>query len=45
MSAQWKLSEKQAKYIDDTSNELLVEGSAGSLGKLYSHVVKLFSGL
>ena len=25
MSAQWKLSEKQAQYIDDDSNELLIE--------------------
>lgn len=40
MSAQWKLSEKQAQYIDDDSNELLVEGSAGSSAKLYLLVVR-----
>lgn len=40
MSAQWKLSEKQAKYIDDDSNELLIEGSAGSLAKLSLRVVR-----
>ena len=33
---EWKLSEKQAKYIDDTSNELLVEGSAGSGKTLFA---------
>ena len=40
MSAQWELSEKQAQYIDDDSNELLIEGSAGSSAKLYLLVVK-----
>lgn len=33
---EWKLSEKQAKYIDDDSNELLVEGSAGSGKTLFA---------
>ena len=39
---QWKLTEKQEKYINDKHKYLLVEGSAGSSAKLSLQFIKFF---
>lgn len=39
---QWKLTEKQEKYIKDKHKYLLVEGSAGSSAKQFLRYIKLF---
>ena len=37
---QWKLTEKQAEYINDKHKYLLVEGSAGSSAKQFLQSIK-----